>query len=158
MNPGDPLPADDHIVRYVKPIAVEADGTANGAAFCLRTGEEGLSVNWLEAFGSEKSYQLDEVRHRFRLSLSTNGRLAEMKVGTVLHKLRGTLDTPGIVYDPLEAESDFVSDPSHAQVIGLPPNAPDSDEAMLVGDLIAECVIGVHPAKRPDYPGGPWVE
>ena len=35
-------------------------------------------------------------------------------------------------------------DPSHSQITGLPPG--DSDQALLVGDLIAECVTEMHPA------------
>ena len=51
MKEGD-LPADDQIVRYVKPSMILEDGTADGSAFCLRTSrpdETGLSVNWLGA-------------------------------------------------------------------------------------------------------------
>ena len=54
------------------------------------------------------------------------------------------LDTLRIVHDPLEAKEGFDADPSHAEIIGLPPG--DSDQAVLVGDLIAECVIDMHPA------------
>lgn len=146
---GDDLPLGDHIVRYVKPRMVQEDGAADGSDFCLRSNrpdEEGLSVNWLEAFGTEKTYQLSEVRRLCspRLTLRLAGRFAEMNVGTVLHAVSQELDTLRIVHDPLEADQDFDSDPSHAEITGLPPG--DSDDAVLVGDLIAECIVTMHPA------------
>ncbi len=42
---------------------------------------------------------------------------------------------------------DFPADPSHAEVLGLPPG--DSDQAQLVGDLISRCVTDMHPAIEP---------
>ena len=143
----DNLPAGDHIVRYVKPSMVREDGTADGSDFRLRPArpdEAGLSVNWLEAFQPDKTRQLSEVRRLFRLRPRPSGRFAEMNVGTVLSEVGRELDTLRIVHDPLEAESGFDADPSHAEIVGLPPG--DSDQAMLVGDLIAECVIDMHPA------------
>ncbi len=146
MKRGD-LPADDHIVRYVKPSMIQEDGTADGSDFRLRASrpdEKGLSVNWLEAFGSKKDRQLSEVRRLFRLRLRPSGRFAEMNVGTVLREVAEELDTLRIVHDPLESEGSFDPDPSHVEIIGLPPG--DSDQAVLVGDLMAECVIDMHSA------------
>ena len=54
------------------------------------------------------------------------------------------LDTLRIIHEPLEAEEQFEADPSHAEITGLPSSG--SDQAMLVGDLIAECVVAMHPA------------
>lgn len=50
MNRND-LPDDAHVVRYVKPTSRHEDGSVDGSAFCLRSGDNGLSVNWLECFG-----------------------------------------------------------------------------------------------------------
>ena len=143
----DDLPNGDHIVRYVKPTMVQDDGTADGSDFRLRASrpdEEGLSVNWLEAFEPGKSHQVNEVRRLCRLRLRPRGRFAEIEVGTVLRKVSEELDTLRIVHDPLDAQEGFDADPSHAEMIGLPP--AESDHAALVGDLIAECVIDMHPA------------
>ena len=142
---GDDLPGADHIVHYVKPTMIQEDGTADGAEFRLRPDETGLSVNWLEAFDSDKVNQLAEVRRRCRLSTRTKGRFAEMNVGAVRSKVAEELDTLRVVHDPLKAEDDLEEDLSHAEITGLPPG--DLDEAMLVGDLIAECIIAMHPAK-----------
>ena len=142
---GDDLPAGDHVVRYTKPSLILEDGTADGSGFLLRASrpdERGLSVNWLEAFGWNKDHQLSEVRRLCRLRLRPNGRFAEMNVGTVLREVAEELDTLRIVHDPLEPDGSFDPDPSHAQIIGLPPG--DADQAVLVGDLVAECIIGMH--------------
>ncbi len=144
---GDNLPAGDHVVRYVKPSMILEDRIADGSDFRLRAkrpDEKGLFVNWLEAIGGEKKHQLSEVRRLFRLRVKPSGRFAELNVGTVLRVVSEELDTLRIVHDPLEAEGDFEADPSHAEVVGLP--SGDSDQAMLVGDLIAECIIDMHPA------------
>ena len=126
---------------------VQEDGTADGSDFRLRSArpdETGLSVNWLEAFQPGRSHQLNEVRRLFRLGLRPNGRFAEMNVGTVIREVAKELTTLRVIHDPLEAKEGFDADPSHAEIIGLPPG--DSDQAVLVGDLIAECVIDMHPA------------
>ena len=140
----DNIPEDDHIVRYVKPSMILEDGTASGNGFCLRENESGLSVNWLEAFGSDRNYQLSEVRRLCRLKSRPSGRLAELNVGSVLNAASKVLDSLQIVHDRLEANDNFDADPSHAKVIGLPSRG--SHEAELIGDIIAECIINMHPA------------
>tara|TARA_R110002096_G_scaffold46313_2_gene123601 strand:- start:2007 stop:2459 length:453 start_codon:yes stop_codon:yes gene_type:complete len=141
------LPLADHIVRYVKPSMIEEDGTANGAEFRLRSrrpDETGLSVNWLEAFDPDKANQLAQVRRLYRLEVKKRGRFAELNVGSVHEKVAKELKTLRIVHDPLDPEDSFEADPSHAEITGLP--LGDSDQAMLIGDIIAECVITMHPA------------
>lgn len=147
----DNLPAEDHIVRYVKPSMIQDDGTADGSDFRLRPtrpDETGLSLNWLEAFTPGKTHQLDEVRRLCRVKRSPNGRFAELNVGTVMSKVSSELETLRIAHDPLVAEGLFDADPSHTEMYGLPPG--DSDQAMLIGDLIAECIIDMHPAIVPE--------
>ncbi len=143
---GDDLPAGDHVVRYVKPSLILEDGTPDGFDFRLRPhrpDEAGLSVNWLEAFEAPKTHQLSEVRRLFRLSVRRTGRFAELDVGATLRRVSEELDTLRMLHDPLNAADGFDADPSHAEMTGLPPG--DSDEAALVGDMIAECVVGMHP-------------
>ena len=123
---GDDLPPDDHIVRYVKPSMIQENGVADGSNFRLRPArpdEKGLSINWLEVFGSGKAHQLNEVRRlcSSRMSLSQNGRFAKMNVGTILRVVSEELDTLRIAHDPLEAEQDCEADPSHSEISGLPP-------------------------------------
>lgn len=136
---GDNLPDDHHIVRYVKPSLVE-EGIVDGSAFLLRPDEPGLSVNWLEAFGgNDEDHQLSEVRRLFRLKLSRNGRFAKLKVGVTKRHVSEVLEELGIIEAPRPPTDEFEADPSHAEIVGLPPG--ESDEAILVGDLIAARVI-----------------
>lgn len=144
---GDDLPAADSIVRYVKPTMIEEDGTANGADFRLRPSrpdETGLSVNWLQAFAGDKAHQLAEVRRLYRLSMKRTGRFAELNIEVVIRTVSAESASLRIVHDPLDAEGRFEADPSHAEITGLPPG--DSPEADMIGDLIAECVVAMHPA------------
>ena len=143
---GEDLPAGDQIVRYVKPSTIQEDGTADGSNFCLssaRPDETGLSVNWLEAFQPGRSHQLAEIRRLCRLALKPKGRFAEMNVDAV-RRVAEELVTLRIIHDPLEAEEQFEADPSHSEITGLPPS--ESDQAAVVGDLIAKCVVAMHPA------------
>ncbi len=140
---GGPLPEEDRIVRYLSATLI-VDGVADGASFRLRRGEAGLSVNWLEVLASKGADPLNEVRRLSRLQLRRSGRFAELGVGDVLRTVAGELDTLRIVHDPLEAADGCAADPSHSQIAGLPP--ADTDEAMPVGDMIAECVTATHPA------------
>lgn len=128
---GDPLPEDNRIVRYLSATLI-VDGIADGSGFCMRRGEEGLSVNWLEVLASGGADPLGEVRRLSRLRLRRSGRFAELGVGDVLRAATEELDTLRIVHDPLEEAEGFAADPSHSQIAGLPP--ADTDEAMLAGD------------------------
>ena len=144
---GDPLPAVDHVVRYVKFTMIRDDGRPDGGNFQLRADrddETGVSVHWLEKLGSGKEHQLAEVRRLSRLTLRRSGRLGELHVGTVLACVEEELRTLRIVEDPLAAYAHHDADPSHALMVGLPPGG--TDQAMLIGDLIAECVTTMHPA------------
>ena len=142
---GDNLPGDHHIVRYVKPSLIE-DEAVDGSAFLLRPDELGLSVNWLEAFGyDDEDRQLSEVRRLFSLRLSRNGRFAKLNVGAIKRYVSevmeelGIVEELGIIEKPCPPTDKFDADPSHAEIIGVPPR--ESDEAMRVGDQIADCVI-----------------
>ena len=144
---GDDLPVSDHIVRYVKPSLVRDDGSRDGSSFHLRTNaidSRGLAVNWLEAVGTVREDQLSAVRELSRVELRRNGRFAELNIGTVLEYVMEEFDSFRIVHDPLDKNDEFVADPSHASMNGLPPG--DSDHAMLVGDMISKCVTKMHPS------------
>ena len=147
------LPNDSHVVRYVRPGLVDGEAV-EGSAFIRRNRDRrGLSVNWLEAFGADigDEVQLQHVRNLFRLELSRNGRFAKLRVGDTKKFVSAGAEEAGIslvlgmVDAPLPARDKFEADPSHAEITGVPP--PDSDEAIVIGDLIAECII------YPLYPG-----
>ena len=145
---GDDLRPEDHIVRYVRPKSLRQDCTADGSAFLLRPDrpdEVGLSVHWLEVLSHNKVQQLAKVRQLNRLKRNDNGRFAELNVGEVIARVSQEFHPPKIVEDPLDPNNGYVADLSHALVLGLPPG--DSDEAILIGDLIAECVSAMHLAN-----------
>lgn len=144
---GNKLPNEDHIVRYVKPSSID-EGEVDGSEFRLRPhrpDETGVSVNWLEYYRDmNKCAQLSEIRSVYRLSRKKNGRFAELCVGAVCAHVSAELEGICVVHSPVEAEGEFEADPSHCEIAGLPPG--DSDQAALIGDLIAECIIALHPA------------
>lgn len=139
------LPDADHVVRYARFIDILDDGTLNCSAFQLRKTESGLSVNWLECFDDKtKPQQLDEVRRLTRLTMKRSGGLAELNVGITRRNVDRLLDELRFIHMPLNADEKFEADPSHSEIVGLPPK--DSPEADMIGDLIANCVIEVHAA------------
>ncbi|MDE2717683.1 MAG: hypothetical protein OXI33_11815 [Chloroflexota bacterium] len=142
---GDEIPDAHHVLRYVKPSLL--DGTlVDGSAFVLRQSELGLSVSWLEIFeDSDCSDPVNAIRRLSRMSLASNGRFAKLNVQHTKHYVPAAAGEAGVSLDltvleaPLAATPDFEADPSHAEIHGLPDHADDA--AMLVGDLIAECIL-----------------
>lgn len=144
MN-GQDLPDGDHVVRYASPRQVGEEGGVDGSAFRLRRHDAGLSVNWLGCFRERcKSRLLDEVRRRSRITMRPNGRLAELDIGAVKAHVLERCPAIRFIHRPLAAEDKYEADPSHGEIIGLPPG--DSSESALIGDMIAECIEYVHPA------------
>ncbi len=145
---GDNLPNEDHVVRYVKPTSIRTNGKVDGSVFCLRShrpDDTGLSINWLECFEDlSKAGQLAEVRRLARLEMRKRGCLAELNVGETKQHVRKELDTINFYHMPLKADGKFEADPSHSEILGLPPG--NSDQAALIGDMIAECIKNTHPA------------
>ena len=102
-------------------------------------------MNWLEYFvGQTKRQQLAEIRRVIRLTLGRNGLFAELNVGATREYIGDMLDELRFVHSPLDPEDGFEADPSHSEVLGLPPR--DTPEAELIGDMIAERVTEVHAA------------
>ena len=145
---GDSIADYDHVVRYIKPSGIGADGSINGSEFCLRpqrADDVGVSTNWLECFREEsKSDQLRLVRRLCRLSIRAAGCFAELNVGRTRAYLAEELPTIGFIEDPLPPSGNFEADPSHSLIVGLP--AGNTPEAELIGDMIAECITSKHPA------------
>ena len=142
---GSDLPDTDHVVRYARFIDILDDGTLNCSAFQLRKAEVGLSVNWLEHFENRtKSQQLDEIRPLIRLTMKRSGRLAELNVGATKEQVDQILAELRFIHMPLDADEKYEADPSHSEILGLPPK--DSPEVDMIGDLIAQCVVAIHPA------------
>lgn len=112
IRKGKDIPPEDHVVRYVKLSMIGENNTVMGAEFCLRPGETGLSVNWLEAFCGSKMDQPAKVRqlNMYRLTIKKNGRYAELNVGEVSRMVSEELGTLRIVHDPIDAERETEAD------------------------------------------------
>ena len=72
------------------------------------------------------------------------GRLAELNVGATKQYVQSELEGIRFKNMPLFEEGELEADPSHSEIVGLPPG--DSDQAALIGDMIAECINDIHPA------------
>lgn len=138
---GDPIPDSDHVSRYCNPSRVQG-GQPLAAAFDVRTGEDYLSVNWLEFFRLPNQAQaLSEVRAAFRrkpFDIKATGRFAVLNVGEARQAVKdaATID--------LEVREwpDEPSDPSHSGIWGY--TADDKMVSLTLRQLV-----------RPDnvYPG-----
>ena len=139
---GDELPDSDHVVRYVKPSNVQK-GIVNASEFVRD--KDGVSVNWLEYFqGKTKKEQLGEVRRLIQLTIRPNGRFAQLNVGDTRNHILVAARYLSFVHDPKAARPPHEADLSHSLIGGLPPG--DSPEAMLVADMITDCIQELHPA------------
>ena len=140
----------DNVVHYVKPSLVLRNGRASGDAFRLRSGEVGWSINWLECFEEyTKDDQLVRVRSILRIETKKNGRLAELNVQNTKLTTGATVDLR-FKLCPLPADHNYPADPSHCEVIGMPPY--ESPKSALVGDLMAKSVTATHLAKLNSTP------
>jgi hypothetical protein len=71
LKKNDPIPNDDHILRYVSPSRLRKDEDENvigilGEAFKLREGESDLSANWIEYFNGSHDEQIHHAVKEFR--------------------------------------------------------------------------------------------
>ena len=144
------LQDEDNVVLYAKPTLVLDTqlGQIDGSAFTWNGRGDGLSVNWLECFPNlPKVQQLDIIRQLIRLNMRPSGRLVELNVGEVLEHIAAELDSPRFVRKPLEETTEFEADPSHCELAGLPSREEDEVKAAEIGEIIANCVSGVHPVR-----------
>ena len=141
------LPGEANVVRYASPMRVDDFGNVRANAFTRRKGEDGLSVQWLEALpGQSKSEQLAEARRLSRVELKRDGRFAELNVEIANQNLARENVTTSFVHCPLEATDQHEADESHSELRGLPP-FEEQIQARIVGDFIAKhCITATHPA------------
>ena len=142
---GDEIPDEHHVLRYIKPSLLDGDEVVGGA-FVLRPSELGLSVNWVEILeDSDSSDPIATIRRLARISLASTAIFAKLNVHHTKQYVVASAAEAGISLDltileaPLSATPEFEADPSHAEIHGLPDHADDA--AMVVGDLIAECIL-----------------
>ena len=148
-------PDSDNVVRYVGGSKINEGNRIDGSAFLRRPIDDGLSVNWLEFFsGLDKQQQIGEVRRLIHLSnLGATAVFAELNVGDVKQRLRDELPDVYVVNKPQPAGDDFPEpDPSHCEIMGLPPAEAESlalaevEPELTIGDIIAQRVKAIYPA------------
>ncbi|MFZ1747311.1 MAG: hypothetical protein WBO24_04710 [Nitrospirales bacterium] len=140
------LPDEGHILRYVKPSAID-DGVIGGGAFLGRYVGDDPSVNWVECFPGVLNNQISEIRKKSRITYAATGRLARLNIGkTRSHVSEKTNNEHNlnVIKDALEANNNYEEDPSHALMKGV--LSVDDIYGEFVGDLIAECIIDSFPA------------
>ncbi len=141
---GPDLPASANVVRYVGFARIRGD-RVDGSAFCLRPGEGGLSIHWLDYYSDlTKEQQLIQVRRLLRLNVGARAGLAELNIGETRQYVASELPTLRFVHSPSPANDRYPADPAHSDIVGLPP-ADAEDLALLIGDMIAQRVKAVHP-------------
>lgn len=141
------LQDSDNIVRYVGYTKIKENSRIDGSAFCLRFDEDGLSVNWLEFFSDfTKSQQVAEVRRVIHRAKGSRAVFAELNVGDIKQYLLEELRDVRVISTPQPADDRFPEpDPSHCDIMGLPPAEAES-MALTVGDMLAKRVNATHPA------------
>ena len=144
-QPGTPVPDPDHVLRYVGKKHVD-DGVANGSGFLARVGEDAPSVNWMECFLLPVENQVAEVAARRRIRYEKRAQLVLLNVGQTRSYVAQNATVPVqllFLHDPLDADDRFPEDPSHAIINDVPViNTPEGE---LIGDLLADCIIGIYP-------------
>lgn len=135
------LPDDNHLSRYCKPSAIGRDGLPLAAAFELRSGEDYLSVNWLECLGApDLDAAIECIRNVFRTKgyrLKPSGRFAALNAGAVKTAVSEHVEgAVRIEHLPLD------DDRSHRGVFGY--TADDLAAAVAIRELVSR--ESVHPA------------
>jgi hypothetical protein len=154
---GEPVPDTDHILRYVAPGKVGEDDQGKpliaGAAFIAKPKDNNRpSYNWLECFDGPLVDKVAQVRQLARLRYAAKGRLVRLNVGEVCSHIRENTDNGHVVtvvHDPRDPDpvNSCPADPSHAVMTDVP--GEDDPFGEEIGDLIAECILDVFPARAP---------
>ncbi len=138
---GDTIPDQNHITRFCKPTQAP-EGEIQPTAFMLRTGENSLSVNWLEFLKcSSRENEISEMRTIYskKLQVGARAKIAVLNVGEVRKKV--LTESPDarnleVLHDP------FIDDLSHSGIYNL---KQDDD---LIAELILETVKESYPARK----------
>jgi len=138
---GDKIPDSDNIARFCRPWQAP-EGEIQATAFMLRTGEESLSVNWLEFLKcSDRKNEIREIQRIYSktLSVSVNARIAILNVGEIRNIVR--TESPDnrnieVLHDPIPG-----GDQSHSGVYNL------EQDNEFIAELILETICENYPAR-----------
>lgn len=135
---GDRLPPQDHIARYCGGRQISEDGQVAPTAFHLRSGEDYLSVQWLEILEQpDRIAEISEVRRVLGLSLRIGSiaQIAVLNVGNVCNHVEKAAGLSiRVTHEP------FPGNLSHS---GIHDTAQDET---LISELIVERILETHPA------------
>lgn len=143
----DELSDEENVIRYVRPGCIDEKGEIHGHAFKLRASDiNGLSANWPDAFEPPRENQLEEIRSRFRLERSVNGKFVELNIGRVKNiSIKQQKCSLQFFLDPLPESDEHMCDPSHVLVKGIP--YQEGDSVHPVCEIFVECIIKSYRAK-----------
>jgi len=139
---GDTIPDQHHVARFCDNKHIDG-GFIQATAFMLRSGEESLSVNWLEFLNcSCRESEIDELRKTYsrKLKLGMKAKIAVLTVGEVREKmLRESTDRRNlkVLHDP------ETNDPSHSGIYNL-----RHDDEIIIAELILETVQETYTARK----------
>jgi hypothetical protein len=144
MADGDPVPDEDHVVRYCKNTQVDG-GRALGAAFQLEATHTELSVNWLERLSAEapRKEQLQIAREAMAktMRLKQNGWLAVLQTlqFTSLAECSGTALALVVRHHPVEGND------GHSGVHGMPEvaSALATEVGLALAQRVAEPLVQI---------------
>lgn len=136
---GDPVPDPDHVARYCAPgtLTEDADRKPTGASFLPRTGDNDLSVNWLEYLKQpDRQAELTRLRRAYKekakpLKLAAGGKLAVLNVGELVNHVKANSQDGrdlSVRHQPRQG------DPSHSAIVGY------RHEDMAIAIVIAQVV------------------
>lgn len=132
----NPLPSEDHVMRYVSPARLRKDEDNNiigilGEAFKQRKDEEGLSVTWVEYFTGTHNQQIESAVRKLRscMPVKPASGFAIGKVDRIIStcNIKNNSRKTRIIYMPT------ANNKAHAEVRSIP-----SDDSDLLEILAAE--------------------
>ena len=141
---GDVIPDTDDIARFCRPKQVEGDEVL-AAAFLPRSGEDYLSVNWVEYLGlATEEAKVGALRalYRDKFEVGAAARIAILPVGSMRNSVREKSPDHRVLtasHEPLGAPT---PDPSHSGVF----NVRHDDE--LIAELICQSITQSFPARE----------
>jgi hypothetical protein len=151
MATGDPLPAADHVLRYVKPKHIDFDigpyAITFAAFLCGPREDDGASVNWMEMFAAPVENQCACIRDEKRITYAATGKLARLNVGAastyVLDEAKSVFgedkSTLSFVHHPEEPDANHpLPHTSHSLIVNMP--KLDTPEGEMIGALLRDCV------------------
>ncbi len=137
---GECIPDDHNVARLCnRATSLDEENNPTAEAFKLRSDELYLSVNWIEFLNLANAAQaIAELQRVYasKLTVSKRARIATLNVRRVREHVRsGAHRAIRVLHEPEER------DRSHSGMHDIPKH----DDALLVGELIAEVVEKLYP-------------